>query len=229
MKRGLAAVALVTASAVLGGLVSAAPAAADEPGDNPANPYERTLRISLGAQPRKDRCQAGQAVHFGGPELKSAAAAKLTGTDTALRAFVTPDASLGEWAQAALKDRDAGIAALNAFRDRQTKLDDSNKPYRAVNDSQGRDFWAPEFGRDIVAFTLGTQQQLYSRAAGNPTPHPGQASLDQAKKVFDAFDTGDDAWAKAYKPVAGNELFDTSALGCSSANKEHLVREREDR
>ena len=210
--------ALATASAVLAGLVSAAPAAADEPGDNPADPYERTLRISLGALPRMDRCQAGRAMHFGGPELKSAAAAKLTGTDSALREFVRSDALLGEWGQAAVKDRDAGIAALNAFRDRQTKLNDSNKPYAAVNSFQGRDYWAPEFGGDIVAFTLGAQQKLYDRAVEDPTPRPGQPSLDQAKKVFDAFDTGDDAWAKAYKPVAGNELFDTSALGYSSAN-----------
>ncbi|WBO63791.1 polymorphic toxin-type HINT domain-containing protein [Streptomyces camelliae] len=203
---------------MLGGLVYAIPAAADEPGDNPANPYQRTLRISLGAQARADRCQAGQAVHYGGPDLKAAAAAKLTSTDAGLRAFVTPDAVGGEWGQAATRDRDAGIAALNAFRDRQTKLDESNKPYRSVNSSGGRDFWAPEFGADIVTFTLGTQQKLYDKAAEDPTPRPGQASLDQAKKVLDAFDTGGDAWAAAYKDVAGKELLDTSNLGHSSAN-----------
>lgn len=218
LQRSIAGTALVTAAAVLGGLVHAVPAAADEPGDNPANPYQRTLRISLGAQARADRCQAGQAVHFGGPDLKAAAAARLTGTDAALRAFVTPDALLGEWGQAALRDRDAGIAALNAFRDRQTKLDETNKPYRSVNSSNGRDFWAPEFGADIVTFTLGTQQKLYDKAKDDPTPHPGQASLDQAKKVLDAFDTGGDAWAAAYKDVAGKDLLDTTNLGYSSAN-----------
>jgi hypothetical protein len=36
--------------------------------------------------------------------------------------------------------------------------------------------------------------------------------------VLDAFDTGDDAWAGAYKDVAGRELLDTSNLGYSSAN-----------
>jgi hypothetical protein len=214
----LAVTALATAAALLGGLVSAAPAAADEPGDNPANPYERTLRISLGAQPRKDRCQAGQAVHYGGPELKSAAAAKLTGTDAGLHEFVRPDALGGEWGQAANRDQDAGIAALNAFRDRQTKLDDSNKPYRAVNSSGGRDFWAPEFGEDIVTFTLGTQQELYNKAKDDPTPRPGRPALDKGRQVFDAFGTGDDAWAAAYKDVAGRALFNTDPMGQPSAN-----------
>ncbi|MGW3448651.1 polymorphic toxin-type HINT domain-containing protein [Streptomyces sp. NPDC001076] len=218
LRRGLAGTALATAAAVLGGLVYAVPAAADEPGDNPANPYQRTLRISLGAHARADRCQAGQAVHFGGPDLKAAAAAKLTGTDADLRAFVSPDSVGGERTQARDRDRDAGIAALNAFRDRQTQLDESNKPYRSVNSSNGRDFWAPEFGADVVTFTLGTQQKLYDKAFEDPTPRPGQASLDQAKKVLDAFDTGGDAWAAAYKDVAGRELLDTSGLGYSSAN-----------
>ncbi|MFI6617862.1 polymorphic toxin-type HINT domain-containing protein [Streptomyces sp. NPDC050528] len=218
LQRGIAGTALATAAAVLGGLVYAVPAAADEPGDNPTDPYQRTLRISLGAQARADRCQAGRAVHFGGPDLKAAAAAKLTGTDAALRAFVTPDAVGGEWGQARIRDRDTGIAAGTAFRDRQTKLDETNKPYRAVNSSNGRDFWAPEFGADIVTFTLGAQQKLFDKASEDPTPLPGQAALDQARKVLDAFGTGGDAWAAAYKDVAGRELLDTTNLGHSSAN-----------
>lgn len=60
--------------------MSADPEASDESGDNPINPDEYTLRIGLGGQARKGRCQAGRAVHFGGPELDSVAAAKLTGT-----------------------------------------------------------------------------------------------------------------------------------------------------
>ncbi|WP_329270769.1 hypothetical protein [Streptomyces sp. NBC_01451] len=198
--------------------MTAAPAASDEPGDNPTNPYERTLRISLGEQARKDRCQAGRAVHFGGPELDSVAGAKLTGTDAGLREFVRQDVLLGEWGQASTRDRDAGIAALHAFQDRQEKLNTANKPYAHENSTGGRDYWAPEFGKDIVAFTLGTQQDLYSKASENPTPRPGQAALDQAKKVLDAFGTGGDTWAAAYKDFAGRELLDTTNLGYSSAN-----------
>ncbi len=107
---------------------------------------------------------------------------------------------------------------MGAYQDRQDKLNTANKPYASENSVDGRDYWAPEFGKDIVAFTLGTQQDLYSKAKDNPTPRPGQAALDQAKKVFDAFGTGDDTWATAYKDVAGRALLDTTNLGYSSAN-----------
>jgi hypothetical protein len=122
---------------VLGGLVSAAPASADEPGDSPTD-WDLTKRISLGAQARKDRCQAGHVVHYGGPELKSIAASKLTGTDADLGEFVTGRwGFLTEWTEAAGRDRDAGITDLNVFRDRQDKLNASNKPYADVNSTHG--------------------------------------------------------------------------------------------
>jgi hypothetical protein len=202
---------------VLGGLVSAAPATADEPGDNPANPYERSLRISLGAQARKDRCQVARAVHYGGPELKNLAATRLTGTDAALRTAVG-DGRLGELGQALRTDLDAGAAAGQAFHDRQIKLNEANKPYAAVNSFGGRDYWAPEFGGDINAFTVGTQRDLYDKAFDDATPLPGTASLDKAQQVLGAFDTTGDTWATAYKDVAGRELLDTTNLGHSSAN-----------
>ncbi|WP_175647595.1 hypothetical protein [Streptomyces cyaneochromogenes] len=214
---GFAAVALATAAAVLGGLVSAAPAAADEPGDNPANPYERSLRISLGSQAREDRCQIARAVHFGGPEMKAYAATRLAGTDADLRTAVA-GLTFGELGDASRRDRDAGIADLRAHEARQNKLNTANEPYRSVNSSGGRDFWAPDFGKEIVTFTLGTQQDLYDKSWEDPTPRPGKASLDQAKKVFDAFDTGDDEWAGAYKQRAGDELLSTNNMGPSSAN-----------
>ncbi|MET7451063.1 Hint domain-containing protein [Streptomyces sp. NPDC005574] len=209
---------LATATALLGGLVSAAPASADEPGDNPANPYERTFRISLGAQARKDRCQVARAVHFGGPETKTYAGTKLAGSDAELHRVLTEWTVGGELSQAALRDWDAGTADLHALQDRQDKLNAANKPYASVNSQGGRDYWAPEFGKDIVTFTLGAQQDLYNKASENPTPRPGQASLEQARKVLDAFDTGGDAWAATYKDAAGRELLDTSNLGYSSAN-----------
>lgn len=198
--------------------MSAAPAASDEPGDNPADPWARTFRISLGEQARKDRCQAGRAVHFGGPDLKSVAAAKLTGTDTDLHEFVRTDAVFGEWGQASWRDKDAGIADVGAYQDRQDQLNTANKPYASVNSHGGRDYWAPEFGKDIVTFTLGAQQVLRAKASENPTPRPGQSSLDAARKVLDAFDTTGDTWATAYKDFADRELLDTSNMGYSSAN-----------
>ncbi|WP_210587923.1 DUF4160 domain-containing protein [Streptomyces sp. GESEQ-35] len=197
--------------------MSAVPASADEPGDNPTDPYARSLRVSLGALARQDRCQVGRAVHFGGPEMKTYAATKLAGPDTDLRTVVA-NWTFGELGDAHRRDSDAGLADLHAYRERQDKLNTTNKPYASVNSQGGRDYWAPDFGKDIVAFTLGTQKDLYDRTWENPTPRPGQASLDQAKKVLDAFGTGNDAWASAYKDVAGRELLDTSNLGYSSAN-----------
>ncbi|WP_155060648.1 Hint domain-containing protein [Streptomyces blattellae] len=197
--------------------MSAVPASADEPGDNPTDPYERALRISLGAQAREDRCQVARAVHFGGPEMKTYAATKLAGPDAELRTVVA-DWTFGELGNAQRRDRDAGLADWNAHLDRQDQLNTGNKPYASVNSQGGRDYWAPDFGGDIVAFTLGTQRDLYARTWDSPTPRPGKASLDEAEKVLDAFDTGDDAWAGAYKEVAGWELLDTSNMGYSSAN-----------
>ncbi|KOV58294.1 hypothetical protein ADL01_38300 [Streptomyces sp. NRRL WC-3618] len=55
-------------------------AASGEPGDNPITLYKRTPRISLGEQAGTDRCQARQALPFGGLVLDSVGAAKLTGT-----------------------------------------------------------------------------------------------------------------------------------------------------
>lgn len=198
--------------------MSAAPAASDEPGDNPTDPWERSLRISLGEQVRQDRCQAGRAVHFGGPELDSVARAKLTGADAGLRAFVNPGEFGSEWYQARDRDSDAAFADMRTFRDRQDKLNTANEPYASANSFGGRDYSAPEFGKDIVAFTLGTQQDLYNKARENPTPRPGQAALDQAKKVLEGFDTGGDSWAAAYKDVAARELLDTGNWVYSSAN-----------
>ncbi|MEH0418441.1 polymorphic toxin-type HINT domain-containing protein [Streptomyces sp. B21-083] len=198
--------------------MSAAPAAADEPGDNPTDPWLRSLRLSLGEQARQDRCQAGQAVHFGGPSLDSVAASLLTGPDARLRAFVDPAEFGSEWYKARARDSDVATADMHAFWDRQDKLNAANEPYASVNSSGGRDYWAPEFGKDIVYFTLGAQQDLYNKARENPAPRPGQTALDAAKKVFDGFDTGDDTWAAVYKDVAGRALLDPENLGNSSAN-----------
>ncbi|MFD8567595.1 hypothetical protein [Streptomyces sp. NPDC059639] len=214
---GFAATALATAAAVLAGLMHAAPAAADEPGDNPTDPYQRTVRISLGAQARSDRCQVARAVHYGGPEMKTLAGTKLAGSDAELRKLVA-DWKFGELGQAQDRDKAAGLDYLNAFRARQTKLDADNKPYAATNSQGGRDYHAPEFGGDIVAFTLGTQQDLYYRTWDSPTPPAGKASVDKAQGIFDALSTPDDAWATAYKPFAGDELFGVGGKGPSSAN-----------
>ena len=160
MRRGFSAVALATATAVLGGLVGAAPAFAEEPGDNPTNPYERTLRISLGAQARMDRCQVARAVHFGGPEMKTYAAGKLAGPDTGLRPVVA-NWTLGELGDAHRRDLDAGLADWKTYRDRQDTLNTVNKPYASVNSSGGR-------GTGHRGLTL----NVFDRGGGQPMWRP---------------------------------------------------------
>lgn len=215
--RAFAGTALTTASSVLLGLVYAVPAHADEPGDNPANPYERTLRISLGAKARKDRCQVGRAVHFGGPEAKTVANTALSGTDAGIAAAI--DAwGMGPVGQAVDRDKQAGLAYADKFRDRQAKLDETNKPYAHVNSMGGRDYHAPEFGDNIRAFTLGKQLDLYYKIFDDPTPRPGDASVTKAREVFAALDTSGDEFGTAYKPFAGNELFGVDDKHPGSAN-----------
>lgn len=185
----------------------AVPAAADEPGDNPDDPYERTLRISLGARDRQDRCQVGRFVNYAGPAVKAVANTALSG----------PQAGIAEAAlywnstpvlQAGIDDSEAGIAYAKAWTDRQIKLNETNKPYAGTNSTNGRPYQAPEFGEDIVAFTLGAQHKIYQQAYTDPTPRPGAESLAKARPVFDAIDTAGDAWAEAYKtPYAEKELF----------------------
>ncbi|ORT55468.1 hypothetical protein [Streptomyces sp. CB03238] len=208
---------LATTAALLGGLVTAVPAAADEPGDNPADPYQRTLRISLGAQARKDRCQVSRAVHYGGPEAKTLANSNLSGPPEVLRQaamYWNYEPSI----LANQKDVDAGGAYADAYQARQIKLNETNKPYASTNSLNGRSYHAPEFGADILSFTLKAQREFYNKTAENPTPRPGKPALDKAKQVFDALSTPGDSWATAYKPVAGNELFGFGGSETGSAN-----------
>ncbi|MEU4494564.1 hypothetical protein AB0F96_14210 [Streptomyces sp. NPDC023998] len=218
MARGIAGTALATASSILLGLVYAVPAQADEPGDNPTDPYQRTVRISLGAQARKDRCQVSRGVHYGGPEMKTVANTALSGTDADVHAAIK-DWSFGPVGQAMDRDKEAGNTYADSFKARQAKLNETNKPYASENSSGGRDYHAPEFGGDILAFTFGKQRDLYYKTFEEAKPLPGKASLDKAKEVFEAFDTTDDSFGAAYKPFAGEELFGVAGKGTpGSAN-----------
>ena len=200
--KGFAGTALVTASSILMGLVYAVPAQADEPGDNPTDPWLRTLRISLGADARKDRCQVARAVHYGGPEMKAVANTALSGTDADIKAaWKDWHFGFGPLGEAQTADEAAAGARRDAFRVRQDKLNETNKPYAHANSVGGRDYHAPEFGGDILAFA--TKEREFSYKTGeDPTPKPGKAPLDKAKEVIAAFDTSGDTWETNYKPVA---------------------------
>ncbi|MDX3385252.1 hypothetical protein PV682_27815 [Streptomyces niveiscabiei] len=207
LTRGVAATALTTSAALLTGLVSVVPAHADEPGDNPTDPFLRTLRISLGAQARQDRCQVGQAAHYGGPEMKTVANTALSGTEADVAAaWKDWWYGTGPLGEAQKRDQAAQDARSTAFRTRQEKLNETNKPYASVNSQGGRDYHAPEFGADILAFAKAEREFAY-KVSGDPTPKAGKAALDKAKEVLAAFDTTGDTWATNYKPFAEDALF----------------------
>ncbi|MEU2229439.1 hypothetical protein [Streptomyces vietnamensis] len=212
-RRGAAATALATASSVLLTLLSTAPARADEPGDDPTDLWQRTLRISLGVTARENRCIAARFVHLGGPEAKAAAARALAGTDADIGTAIGSRGWLlsGPLGQALDRDKAASGAAGDAFQARQQKLDASNSPYRSVNSFGGRDFHAPAFGADILGFTQ--QRSLWGKIADDPRPMPGKASLDKARSVLDGISTPGDTWETNWRPVAGDGL-----LGSGSAN-----------
>ncbi|MEU7294814.1 hypothetical protein AB0A76_16595 [Streptomyces exfoliatus] len=214
-RRWTSGIVLTTAAALLGGLVTAAPAAAEEPGDHPTDPWLRTLRISLGATERKDRCLVSGAVHYGGPETKALANADLSGTPENLRQaamYWNHEPSLN----AQKRDVDAGYAYADAYRARQDKVNAANKPYSGLSFSQGRQHNVPDFGADILTFTLKTQRDLYFKSFEDRTPQPGKAALDQAKVLFEGMPT-EDFWASQYKYVAGQTLLGIGATRSSSA------------
>ncbi|MEU9198413.1 hypothetical protein [Streptomyces hundungensis] len=210
LARGMSGTALATAAAVLAGLMGAMPARADEPGDNPADPYARSLRLSLGEGARKDRCVLGLAVHYGGPELKTFANATLAGSDAGIAAALHGGGGgwpSKEYSDASQKDSDAASAYSAEFSRRQQQLDSDNGRYASTNASGGRPCHAPLIGWDIAGFTLEGRKKIPGSVWTDPTPHPGAESVAKAKEVYDAFDTGDDAWAKSYKDGAGSSTF----------------------
>ncbi|EFL34946.1 predicted protein [Streptomyces viridochromogenes DSM 40736] len=190
--RGLAGTALVAASAVLTGLVYATPARADDP---PAeDPDAGQFRISLGQDARMNRCVAGTALHIGGPTLKAAAAKALNGTDADLTAALEgAQTGLGTLGDARGKDNDGVTQYLDQSRKRTERWETANKIYAQTGWDSGTEYHAPEFDKDVVAFTLGPQRDLYGRLGQDGRSVPTKASVDQARKIA-ADIKGQDDW-----------------------------------
>ncbi|MFF5966114.1 hypothetical protein ACFY64_20720 [Streptomyces collinus] len=198
----------MAASAVLTGLVYAAPARADEP---PAeDPDAGRFRISLGVDARTNRCVAGTALHIGGPALKAAAAKALNGTDTELAgALEGHQLGLGTLGDARTKDNDGVIDYLDQSHKRTERWETANKIYAQTGWSSGTEYHAPEFDADVVAFTLGPQRDLYGRLGQDGRSVPTKASVDQAKKIA-ADIKGQDDWNDF---AADNMFGDTDVRG----------------
>ncbi|NUQ98669.1 MAG: hypothetical protein HOY79_19665, partial [Streptomyces sp.] len=205
---GLTGTALLAASALLTGLVHAVPARAAERAAE--DPDAGRPRISLGEDARINRCIAGVALHIGGPALKAAAAKALNGTDADLTAALEgAQSGLGTLGDARGKDHDAVIAYLNQSRDRAARWEAANKVYAQTGWDSGTSFHAPEFDADVVAFTLGPQNDLLGRLGQDGRSVPTKDSVDQAKKVA-AEIKGRDDWNDF---AAGTMFGDTAVRG----------------
>ncbi|MEU3374745.1 hypothetical protein ABZ734_30440 [Streptomyces sp. NPDC006660] len=221
LARGMSGTALATAAAVLAGLMGAMPARADEPGGIPPDPFARPLRMSLGERARQDRCSLGLAVHYGGPERKVFANATLAGFDAGIETALRGDGGVypsKEYSDASQKDLNAANAYSAEFQRRQKQLEDDHVPYAGANADGGRPYFAPRIGDDIAGFTLEGWKKIPGNVWTDPSPHPGAESIAQAKKVYDAFDTGGDYWATEYKYLAGGSAFSGLGITDGKAN-----------
>ncbi|WP_371676613.1 hypothetical protein [Streptomyces sp. NBC_01276] len=180
MRRGLASTAVATSAALLAGLISAAPASAVEipPDDEPA--YRP---ISLGVQDRLHRCAGGFALHIGGPEMKGVAAKALTGTPAELAAATAMGTGMDPLRQAMFKDRDSREGSPVASAERRERWEASNYPYWKSGTAAGIPQYAPQFDKDIVAFTLGPQRDLYYQLGGDGHAPASKATADKARAL----------------------------------------------
>jgi hypothetical protein len=207
--RGVGGTALVTASAVLIGLVQASPVAAD------TTPEDDTgyIRNSIGETQRLDRCLAGVALHYGGANMKAKAIEGLTGTAEELRAVVGNVGwiSLEPLGQARDADTDASHDYGDTFKARTEALDAANKPYvTSAYASDDMEWHAPEFGADVRRFTLFTQAELAGRLGWDGHTNAGPEAVARAREIA-AEAEGRDSWhdAAATDMLRDSELNNT--------------------
>ncbi|WTC16439.1 hypothetical protein OH709_11335 [Streptomyces cellulosae] len=196
MSRATSGTALLTAAAVLTGLIHAMPAAAD------TVPEEDTgyWRNSIGESWRLDRCLAGVALHFGGAHMKAKAVEGLSGTAEEL-AMVVGGAGwikFGPLGQAGDADSEAALDYRDRSDARTEALNEANKPYvQSAYASEDMDWHAPEFDADVRQFTLFKQDELAGRLGWDGHSEAGPEAVARAKEITEANrgkDTGHD-WA----------------------------------
>ncbi|MFG2778412.1 polymorphic toxin type 27 domain-containing protein [Streptomyces prunicolor] len=194
MTRGVGGTALVTAAAVLMGLVQASPVAAATSEEDSGY-----YRNSIGETQRINRCLTGVALHYGGATMKAKAIEGLTGTDDELRAIVGDAGSIGFYAlgQARDTDRDAGLDYRDASVSLTEALDAANKPYvTSAFASDDMQWHAPEFDADVRQFTLFTQAEMANRLGWDGHSNAGADAVARAKEIAAAA-KGQDAWSDA--------------------------------
>ncbi|MFE7663534.1 hypothetical protein [Streptomyces celluloflavus] len=126
--------------------------------------------------------------------MKDTASKGLNGKDSDLSAIVYGvEAKMGQLGDALQKDKQGVIDYLNASRARKDRWETANYPYAKTGWDSGTSFHAPEFDKDILAFTLGPQETLYFRLGLDGHAEPGRVALDRAKELAKEIN-GADTW-----------------------------------
>ncbi|MFF6887683.1 polymorphic toxin type 27 domain-containing protein [Streptomyces sp. NPDC012421] len=189
LTRAISTTALVTASAVLTGLVQAPPAVAETTPEVDDGLY----RNSIGEDRRLDRCLTGVALHFGGGQMKAKAIEGLTGTEEQLRTVVGDLGWIGygPLGQARDADEEAGGAYATAVYDRNMALEAANKPYaQSAWASDDMEWHVPEFGEDVTRFT---QKEMAWRLGWDGHSNAGPEAVARARAVAEE-NRGKDDW-----------------------------------
>ncbi|WP_051804821.1 polymorphic toxin type 27 domain-containing protein [Streptomyces griseus] len=158
------------------------------------NELSRTIRKAR-ETPRLDRCLAGFALHAGGATMKSKAIEALTGTNGQLHDIVGERGliDLMPLGDARLQDRQDAYAYRDAAAVRSGALEDANRPYAMSSFDDGITLHAPEFGADILGFTLSTQDKLAARLGQDGHSHPGAEAVARAREITEE-NRGKDTW-----------------------------------
>ncbi|MFJ8646176.1 hypothetical protein ACIRNI_08625 [Streptomyces sp. NPDC093546] len=145
--------------------------------------------------PRLERCVAGVALHAGGAKMKAKAIEGLGGTNDQLHAVVGDMGWIGfmPLGQASDQDREAGYAYVDAVAARKALLEDANRPYAMSSFDDGITLHAPEFGADVLGFTLSTQAKLASRLGWDAHTNASPEAIAKARQITEQ-NRGKDAW-----------------------------------
>ncbi|WP_241518559.1 restriction endonuclease fold toxin 5 domain-containing protein [Streptomyces sp. CB03238] len=157
---------------------------------------ELTAVISdVRSTPRLERCVAGVALHAGGAKMKAKAIEGLSGTNGQLHAVIGDIGWLGlmPLGQARDLDRQASTAYMDAVAAREALLEDANRPYAMSSFDDGITLHAPEFGAEVLGFTLAAQAKLADRLGWDAHTNAGPEAIAKAREITEQ-NRGKDSW-----------------------------------
>ncbi|TRV78544.1 hypothetical protein FKN01_12660 [Streptomyces sp. 130] len=211
------ATALLTASAVLAGVLQAPQAVAAPVSEEDTG----VIRNSIGQTVRQDRCYAGVALHIGGPRMKAKAIEGLTGTDEQLNDVVLGGydwIGYGPLADAQSADEEDGRSYRDASDLRNEQLGEAQETYRRSAWPEGVMDWdPPEFGEDVDYFTALGQVQLAYPLGSDGHSEAGEAAIARAAEIVEQ-NRGKDSWHDAAADLMLRDVGSDYAGGTTSSD-----------